>query len=395
MKYLIAILGIIAFLLLAWAVSFDRQAIKKKAIPLLTCLIIQVLLAAFLINTSLGVSIISSIVFVFTQIMTSASVGIDFVFGGLLNKGEWSFLLSALMPVVFICALIGILKYFKIIQYAMVGLGSALNYVTRVGKMESFSILCSTSLGMAAPFITVREYFDNLSRKQVYALAAASISSIDLSILASYMKIINPTYVVLALFLNVFSFFIILTLIAPANDDIAPNFDIMHTEEGIGFFETLTEHIWDGFKIVGACVAMLIAFIALIDLFNVIFNGIFGVSFQTTLGYIFSPLAFLMGIPWHDCVKVGGIIATKLIANEFVAMMSLKDIAAQLSPRSLAITSVFLISFANFGSIGIIVGIVKGLSQAQAKVVAGFSLRLIYGASLVSLLTATVTSLVL
>lgn len=213
----------------------------------------------------------------------------------------------------------------------------------------------------------MKEQLDKFNKNQVYALSAATISSVDLSILASYMKILDPQYVVLALLLNIFSFFIILSIISPGDNQAETEINITHINEKSGFFEMLSEHILDGFKIVGACAAMVIAFIALIDLFNVIFNGLFGITFQHLIGYLFSPLAFLMGISWHDSIRVGGIMATKLISNEFVAMLNLKEISSELSSRSLAITSVFLISFANFGSIGIIVGVVKGLSHVQGK----------------------------
>ena len=104
---------------------------------------------------------------------------------------------------------------------------------------------------------------------------------------------------------------------------------------------------------------MLIGFVALMDLINSLFDMIIGISFQEILGYIFAPIAFLMGIPWADAVVAGGIMATKLVTNEFVAMINLGDVAESMSERTLGIISVFLVSFANFSSIGIISGAVK------------------------------------
>jgi len=122
---------------------------------------------------------------------------------------------------------------------------------------------------------------------------------------------------------------------------------------------------------------------------------IIGVSFQEILGYIFAPIAFLMGIPWADAVSAGGIMATKLVTNEFVAMINLGEIENTMSERTLGIISVFLVSFANFSSIGIISGAVKGLNERQGNVVARFGLKLLYGATLVSILTAIIVGLII
>jgi nucleoside transport protein len=140
---------------------------------------------------------------------------------------------------------------------------------------------------------------------------------------------------------------------------------------------------------------MLIGFVALIAAINDVFRMIVGVSFQQAMGYVFAPIAFMMGIPWSEAVKAGAILATKLVTNEFVAMMDLQRIAAGMSPRTVGILSISLVSFANFSSIGIIAGAVKGLHESQGNVMARFGLKLMYGATLVSILSAVIASFVL
>jgi nucleoside transport protein len=151
----------------------------------------------------------------------------------------------------------------------------------------------------------------------------------------------------------------------------------------------------DGFKVAITVAAMLIGFVALIAGINSIFDMIFGISFQDIMGYIFAPFAFIMGIPISETVTAGGIMATKLVTNEFVAMLSLGEASAALSERTIGIVSVFLVSFANFSSIGIIAGAVKGLHEKQGNVVARFGLKLLYGATLVSILSAIIVSVIL
>jgi nucleoside transport protein len=126
---------------------------------------------------------------------------------------------------------------------------------------------------------------------------------------------------------------------------------------------------------------------------NGIFSAALGISFQELLGFIFAPFAFLMGIPWHEAVNAGSIMATKMVSNEFVAMQYLAQGSFHFSGRTEAIVSVFLVSFANFSSIGIIAGAVKGLNEKQGRL-ARFGLKLLYGATLVSFLTATVVGLI-
>jgi nucleoside transport protein len=209
------------------------------------------------------------------------------------------------------------------------------------------------------------------------------------------MTMIEPEYVITALVLNLFGGFIIANIINPY--EVTPEEDIIEIkdERRQSFFEMLGEYIMDGFKVAVVVGAMLLGFIALIGMVNNIFDAVVGISFQTVLGYIFAPLAFIVGVPASEVVQAGTIMATKLLTNEFVAMINLSEMASSLSGRTVGIISVFLVSFANFASIGIISGAVKGLHEEQGNTVAKFGLKLVYGATLVSLLTAAVTGVML
>ena len=148
------------------------------------------------------------------------------------------------------------------------------------------------------------------------------------------------------------------------------------------------------------CVFVKQPFESMIAALNALFatvTGWFGysISFQGILGYIFYPVAWVMGVPSSEALQVGSIMATKLVSNEFVAMMDLQKIASTLSPRAEGIISVFLVSFANFSSIGIIAGAIKGLNEEQGNVVSRFGLKLVYGSTLVSVLSASIAALVL
>lgn len=232
-----------------------------------------------------------------------------------------------------------------------------------------------------------------MSQRRMYTMAATAMSTVSMSIVGAYMTMLDPKYVVAALVLNMFSTFVILSVINPYSVENEEDIQMGNLHEGQSFFEMLGEYILAGFKVALIVAAMLIGFIALIAAVNAIFSMIFGISFQDCLGYVFYPLAWVIGVPEQDALRVGSVMATKLVSNEFVAMGSLQDLAAELTPRSVGILSVFLVSFANFSSIGIVAGAIKGLNEMQGNVVSRFGLKLLFGSTLVSFLSAAITGL--
>ncbi|WP_433747055.1 NupC/NupG family nucleoside CNT transporter [Falsibacillus pallidus] len=393
MNYLISVIGLIIVLALAFLVSSDRKHIKIK--PIILMIVIQVALAALLLNTKFGLVLIKGFAAGFTKLLDYANDGISFVFGGIANDGQAPFFLSVLLPIVFISVLIGIFQHFKILPLIMRGIGILLSKVNGMGKLESYNAVASAIVGQSEVFITVKKQLGQLPKQRLYTLCASAMSTVSMSIVGAYMTMIEPKYVVTALVINLFGGFIISSIINPYTVDPDQDILVIQEEEKQSFFEMLGEYIMDGFKVAIIVGAMLIGFVALIAGINDVFDMIFGITFQQILGYIFAPVAFIMSIPASEVVSAGGIMATKLVTNEFVAMMDLSKVADKFSPRTLGIISVFLVSFANFSSIGIIAGAVKGLNERQGNVVARFGLKLLYGATLVSILSAIIVSFVL
>ena len=393
MRYLISLAGLLVVFALALLVSKNRKEIKLKNIFIM--LVIQFILATLLLNTTFGYILITGITNVFDHLLAYANTGISFVFGGLANDGESPFFLTVLLPIVFISVLIGILQYFKILPFFMKWIGLLLSKANGMGKLESYNAVASAMVGQSEVFITVKKQLDKIAPHRMYTLCASAMSTVSMSVVGAYMTMIEPRYVVTAIVLNLFGGFIIVSVINPYTVDESDDILTIEDEHKQSFFQMLGEYILDGFKVAIIVGAMLIGFVALMDLINSLFDMVLGISFQQILGYIFAPIAFLMGVPWADAVSAGGIMATKLVTNEFVAMTSLGEIANSLSDRTLGIISVFLVSFANFSSIGIIAGAVKGLNEEQGNIVARFGLKLLYGATLVSILTSIIVSLVI
>ncbi|MEN0614195.1 NupC/NupG family nucleoside CNT transporter [Klebsiella indica] len=393
------ILAIVVVAILALLVSHNRNQIRVRYV--IQLLVIEVLLAWFFLNSDIGLGFVQGFAGMFEKLLGFANEGTNFVFGSMNDKGLAFFFLKVLCPIVFISALIGILQHIRVLPIIIRAIGTVLSKINGMGKLESFNAVSSLILGQSENFIAYKDILGKMSRNRMYTMAATAMSTVSMSIVGAYMTMLQPKYVVAALVLNMFSTFIVLSLINPYRvDESEENLQMSNLHEGQSFFEMLGEYILAGFKVAIIVAAMLIGFIALIAALNALFatvTGWFGysISFQGILGYIFYPIAWVMGVPAGEALQVGSIMATKLVSNEFVAMMDLQKIAATLSPRAEGILSIFLVSFANFSSIGIIAGAIKGLNEEQGNVVSRFGLKLVYGSTLVSVLSASIAALVL
>ncbi|MET3209030.1 UNVERIFIED_CONTAM: nucleoside transport protein [Paenibacillus sp. PvR008] len=392
MKYVIALVGLLVVFALTYVASSDKRKIRYR--PLVVMVVLQAALAYVLLNTGIGEILVKGFAKGFNSLIRYAMEGINFVFGGIANEGAAPFFIGVLLPIVFISALIGILQYVKVLPFIIKYIGLVLSKVNGMGKLESYNAVASAILGQSEVFISVKKQIGLLPKHRLYTLCASAMSTVSMSIVGAYMQMLNPKYVVTALVLNLFGGFIIASIINPYKIEKEDDLLEVQEEEKQSFFEMLGEYIMDGFKVAITVAAMLIGFVALISMVNGIFSWLFGISFQSLLGYVFAPFAFVMGIPWNEAIQAGSIMATKLVSNEFVAMLDLTK-QTGLSERTIGIVSVFLVSFANFSSIGIISGAVKGLHEKQGNVVARFGLKLLYGATLVSVLSAIIAGLFL
>lgn len=401
MHIIIGIIGILLFLALAWLVSSDKKSVKWKYIGIM--IVIQFIFAFLLLKTTGGIYFVGKLSEGFNYIIMKAMEGVNFVFGGMANLDPKSkqptnvFFLNVLLPIVLVSALIGILQYTKILPFIIKYLGFIISKVNGMGKLESYNAVASAILGQSEVFISIKKQLPFIPKNRMYTLTASAMSTVSASIIGAYFTMVEPRYVVTAVVLNLFGGFIIASIINPYTVD--PDKDDIIIEEGEhkqSFFEMLGEYILDGFKVAVIVAAMLIGYVALIGLLNgltgnilhTVSGGSIDWDFQTLIGFVFAPFAFIAGIPWSDAVEAGSIMATKLLSNEFVAMGLLPD--AELSKRATGIISVFLVSFANFGSIGIIAGAVKSLNDEQGNTVARFGIKLLFGATLVSFISATI-----
>lgn len=318
----LAVIGLLALL-----ASSDRKKIRPRV--LLQLVVIEAALAWFFLHASAGLKVVTAFSGFFEVLLKYAAQGTDFVFGGMSSQGLAFIFLGVLCPIVFISVLIGILQHVKILPVLIKVIGTLLSKVNGMGKLESFNAVSTLILGQSENFIAYKGILTDISPRRLYSMAAAAMSTVSLSIVGAYMSMIEPRYVVAALILNMFSTFIVLSIINPTPAGDEPEIRLEKLHEDQSFFEMLGEYILAGFKVAMIILAMLIGFIALIAAVNAVFTTLFGFSFQQILGYLFWPFAWLIGIPTADALPAASIMATKLVTNEFVAMIELKK-----SPQS-------------------------------------------------------------
>ena len=246
MKYLIAILGLIVVFGLAYIASNGKKQIRYR--PLAVMIVLQIVLAYFLLNTVAGTYLVSKFSSAFNALLAYANEGIGFVFGGLLNvEGGAPFFLSVLMPIVVISALIGILQYIRILPFVIRYIGLVLSKINGMGKLESYNAVASAILGQSEVFISVKKQIGLLPKHRLYTLCASAMSTVSMSIVGAYMTMIDPKYVVTALVLNLFGGFIIASIVNPyrvtAEEDILE----VQEEEKQSFFEMLGDSDVDRF----------------------------------------------------------------------------------------------------------------------------------------------------
>lgn len=401
MAIIMGIVGILVTFVLAWVASSDKKRAFSHWINILMLITLQLIFAFFLLSTTVGESIVAYLSDTFNLLLGFAQEGVGFVFGDLITvipEGGNVFFFNVLMPIIFISAIIGILQFIRVLPFIIKGIGWVLSKITGMPYIESYNGAASMFLGQSEVFITLKHIVPQLNARRLYTLSAQAMSSVSLSIVGAYMAQLEPRFVIVAVIMNLFGIYVISHIINPypkkgtESEEEADVEISTHPEKGKSFFQVLGDYIIDGARVAVIVGAMLIGYIALIALLNNLFLLIPGnsLTFQDILGYVFMPLAFLMGIPWAEAHTAASIMATKLITNEFVAIFDFIEVSEDLSEKTAGMISVFLISFANFSSIGIIAGSVKGIHEESGGTVARFGLKLVYGASLVSVLSAVI-----
>lgn len=361
----IGIIGVVAFIALLSLISEDRKNIRWRY-PIILLIILFCCAFVFL-NTQFGIVAANGVSTFFNYLTTAALSGIEFVFGGVANKGATVFFLNTLMPILFISVLVGLLLKVGILQFISKWLGKGIGYLSGEDELVSFNSINAFMLSQSGVFVSAKEFIDNLNPRQIYALAVCGVSTISSTIIGAYLQMVDPKYVVTATIMNIFMGLLVINLVFPRNpnDEAEVDMSFIDNRPQGNLLQVIGDYATTGFNTVVAIGISLMAFLALIQLLNMICSGLFGIDFQHILGYVFYPIAWIMGCG-NESLEVGNLIATKLVSNEFVAIDTMAKM--DLSSHAKAIASVSLLSFANLSSIGIVGGAISGVSEKQSDV---------------------------
>ncbi len=391
-ELLIAILSVMVLLGAAFLMSNDRKNINYRAVGIL--FVAQLVTAYAMLNTTIGGQVVRAVTNFFSKLMEFGNEGIAFVFGGFEYQNDMPvFFISVLLLIVFTSTLLSVLTYIRVLPLMIKYLGGAVSKITGLPVIESFSTVASSIFGDTGALIAVKTHIPKMNRNRLFIATTASMTSVSASIVGAYMTMIPAEFVLVALPLNVMSGLLLASMVAPAQLVEGEQISIKDMIHDKSLFEAIGNGAIDGMKVAGIVGAMLIAYISLIAMVNFMLTSTIGTDLTTIMGLVLSPVAWLMGVPANEMVQAGGVMGTKIISNEFVAMLGFKEMIPELSPKTVGVVSAFLVSFANFSSIGIILGTVKAIDEKQAGVVATFGLKMLLVATMASVLTATVVGL--
>ncbi|WP_139891524.1 NupC/NupG family nucleoside CNT transporter [Bacillus sp. D386] len=392
MSIILGILGIALLIGISYLFSNDKKNINFKAVAIMIGF--QLVLTFLLLGTTVGLKIVDAVAGAFNKLLSYSQEGIEFVIGGWIPEGGSPFFVNVLMPVIFTSALLSVLTHYKILPYIIKYIGGLISKITGLPQVESFNAVNSIFFGQSEAILAIKSQIGKLNSNRLFIVSTSAMASVSAALIASYMTMLPAKFVLIAIFLNMFSALIITSIMTPVKATKEDTeIDINDMVQTKNVFEAIGAGALDGGKVVVIVAVMLVAYLAILGLLNGIVGGIVGVDLTTIVGYLLSPIAFIMGIPASEMITAGSVMGTKLLANEFAAILQFQPLMADMSEKAVAVISTFLISFANFSSIGIISGSIQAINGAKAKEVSAFGFKLFIVATMASILSATIVGL--
>ena len=402
---LIGILGIIVILLIAVAFSSNRKAIHLRVV--IAAFALQAAIAAFVLYFEAGRAAIRGLSTGVLAIISYSKAGIDMVFGPLANTDVigFSFAINVLPIIIFFAALMSVLYHLRIMEWLVRLVGGALHKIIGTGAIESMNAAANIFVGQTEAPLVVKPYLRGLTDAQFFAVMVSGLASIAGTVLAGYVLMgAELKYLLAAAFMAAPGGLLMAKILMPDDEYIPPDKHErlqMERSEHANVILAAAAGTTEGLRLAVNIGAMLIAFVALIALFNGIVGGVFGlfgiegVTLQLILGKVFQPLMFLLSVPWEEAEAAGALFGEKIILNEFVAFSHLNDYLAGMSPRTVAVSTFALCGFANLSSIAILLGGLGVLVPEKREVIGRFGLKAVLAASLSNLMSAALAGLML
>ena len=398
METLISLLGIGILFGLGILLSVERHQINWRTVGF--ALLLQFALGGIALYFPLGVAVLEAISNAVSSVLNNAQDGIDFVFGSI-GAFEMGFIFAfhVLPVIVFFSSLVSVLYHLGIMGWLIRIIGGALQRLLRTSRAESMSATANIFVGQTEAPLIVKPYIADMTRSELFAIMVGGMSTVAGSVLAGYVLLgVEIQYLLAASFMAAPGGFLMAKLLLPEAEKIVSEEEefTLEFESHVNVIDAAASGASSGMSLALNVGAMVLAFVGLIALVNTLLSslgamiGLADLSLQLLLGYAFQPLAFIVGIPWEETRLAGSLIGQKLVFNEFVAFVSFTDQMTLLSDRSQAIVTFALCGFANFSSIGIVLGGIGMMAPNRRKDIAELGLRAVFAGFMANLMSAAI-----
>jgi concentrative nucleoside transporter, CNT family len=403
------ILGLLTMLGLAYAFSTNRRAIRLKTVA--WGLGLQIVFAIFVLKVPLGREIFQKIGDAANRVLAYSFVGSEFIFGDLGKQHSnigFIFAFQVLPVVIFICALFAILYHVGIMQLVIRGMAWAMTRIMGASGAESLNVAASIFMGQTEAPVTIRPFLPDLTTSELMTVMTSGMAHVSGSIMAAYFAFgAEPRHVLSAVIMTAPGTILVSKMLVPETEVPKTAGKVMmpegeaEKEKKENLLGAIARGTRDGLYMALNIGAMLIAFLALIALLDGIMGGIhlhigwFPSSVEGILGVIFSPIAWVIGIPWHDCPAIGNLLGTRMVLNELVAFSMLGPQKAALDPRSFTIATFALCGFANLSSIGIQIGGIGELAPNRRGDLAKLGIRAMLAGTMANMMSASIAGMLL
>ncbi|MEZ9433170.1 NupC/NupG family nucleoside CNT transporter [Vibrio lentus] len=395
-----SLLGIITILVAAWLLSTDRKNIPLRTASL--AFLLQISFALLVLYVPMGKEALNAATGAVSSLINYGQEGINFLFGGLTNNG-FVFAINVLGIIIFFSALISGLYHIGFMPKVINLIGGALQKFLGTGRAESLSATANIFVGMIEAPLVVKPYLKHMTDSQLFAVMVCGLASVAGGTLVGYASLgVDLNYLIAAAFMSAPAGLLMAKILVPGNvDEAQENIESdVEIPRATNVVEAMADGAMSGLRIAVAVGATLLAFISVIAMLNGllgIVGGWFGVnlSFELILGYVFAPVAWLIGVPWSEAVVAGSLIGNKIVVNEFVAFIQLMDVKDALSEHSKAIVTFALCGFANISTMAILIGGLGSLVPERRSFISQYGFKAICAGVLANLMSAAIAGVVL
>lgn len=399
MERLVSLIGIFVFIAIAYGLSINRKAIPWKTVGI--SFLLQFLTALFMLKTALGIKLFSVLNKIFMAFLSYSDKGAEFLFGSLVKDTKIGAIVAfkVLPVIIFVSSFMAVLAHLRIIEYTIKALAHIFYRTLGISGAEAFST--SLFIFMGIETVTgLKDYVEEMTDSETFLVMTAFLATIAGSVMATYVSFgASAGHLMSASLMSAPAAVALAKIMVPETDTPKTAGDIKsvkYKRHKGNIISAAALGASDGLSLSLQIAAMLIAFIAMIYMLDSWLTPT-GLTLEKLFGWIFSPFAFLMGVPWSEAKEVGVLLGTKTVFNEFLAYLQLHGhiVKHTLSQRSIVIASYALCGFANFGSIAIMVGGIGALAPSKRDLVTKLSIRALVAGTLASFMTASFASILL